>query len=100
VFSAPWAVSSPLARACLLSFSLLYVSLHARVLASSAAAFLPACSLRGSPLVFHRDSTYFDFAPADVVTVWLVRGPRGVLKERGCALWRLEQTFYPDRAGL
>ena len=23
------------------------------------------------PLVFHRDSPYFDFSPADVVTVWL-----------------------------
>lgn len=23
------------------------------------------------PLVFHRDSTYFDFNPADVTTVWL-----------------------------
>ena len=30
------------------------------------------------PLVFHRDSPYFDFAPSDVVTVWslgLGRGP-------------------------
>ena len=42
---------------------------HARLLRASFRQHSVCCCFR--PLVFHRDSTYFDFDPSDVVTVWL-----------------------------
>ena len=63
------------------------------------------------PLVFHRDSPYFDFAPADVVTVWVALdemapelGPLEYV--RGSHLWgdgrsgSASSFFDPDQRAL
>ena len=43
-----------------------------------------------SPLVFHRDSPYFDFVPDDVITVWIA------LDDMTCdELGPLEYVLFP-----
>ena len=65
----------------------------------------------GGPLVFHRDSAYFDFVPSDVITLWLALddmtpdvGPLEYV--HGSHLWgegrigSANQFFDRDRFGL
>ena len=65
----------------------------------------------GGPLVFHRDSAYFDFVPSDVITLWLALddmtpevGPLEYVQ--GSHLWgegrvgSANQFFNRDRFGL